>query len=154
MQEAPFGNPYRQSLARLQDADDMGACAARQTGVPLLYRPLYRRGTAAVLLLYRRRLLRLLLLRLAGCGWRAACMHAWPRSLLNLCGLPSPAGGLLACGGCVRGCPVLLLPVTPLWLLACGGCVRGCPLPVLPVTPLWLGGPLIAGRPLDRWAAP
>lgn len=25
-QDAPFGNPYRQSLQRLQDADDLGGC--------------------------------------------------------------------------------------------------------------------------------
>lgn len=27
-QDAPFGNPYRQALGRLQDADDLGALAA------------------------------------------------------------------------------------------------------------------------------
>lgn len=25
-QDAPYGNPYRQSLQRLQDADDLGGC--------------------------------------------------------------------------------------------------------------------------------
>jgi hypothetical protein len=35
LQDAPFGNPYRQSLQRLQDADDLGGlycllyCSAR-----------------------------------------------------------------------------------------------------------------------------
>ena len=46
LQDAPFGNPYRQSLQRLQDADDLGAlhcrlyCCAppdvRCTGIPML----------------------------------------------------------------------------------------------------------------------
>jgi hypothetical protein len=46
LQDAPFGNPYRQSLQRLQDADDLGAmhcwlyrCAppdVRCAGIPML----------------------------------------------------------------------------------------------------------------------